>query len=277
MTKSINVRNNTKIIIFGNCQGGQIARLLSQLLPPERFSVNFLSNNTRTGQLRTNEEILFTIGGCDLLIYQPLGDHHGLLGDENIRQVSQSNCLHISFPYIFNSGAFSLCHAPMIPKHRYGFIFGEEIIVALLNKGRNKEELSYAYEKGIIDFRLIERFDKCMNELKKRESSTDIKISDYILKNYKKERLFITHNHPSNLVLNKIIEQIAQIASLPITVSQIAKLNVPDLKETNCPVTPHEIKVLGYQFGKHHEWLIKGQALLDMIIDNYNIEHGREG
>ncbi len=261
--------NRKKIVAFGNCQAAQLAKLLLELLPPLRFSVYYLSNNKRTGNLRQEHEILSTIGECDILIYQPLGLHHGELCEENLKKITRSDCILISFPYIFNSGVYSLCHAPLVDKHHYGLVYGEDIIIDILNTGKSKEEIICDYKNGMIDFNLIERFNKCLSEMRKRESSTEIKLSEFILSNYQKKKLFVTHNHPSNLIFFEIIRQITDIASLPIGRSHICESKTPDLHETICPVTTHDIKVHGYQFDADSDWFIKGESLLQLIIDSH--------
>jgi len=266
-----------KIVLFGNCQSEQLFRLFSLLLPQSEFEIKNFSNNTRTGNLLPSEEILSAIRGCDVLIYQPLSKNHGDLSEDNLLKIIRSNCTKISFPYIFNSGVYSLCHAPRSTTHGYGMIYGEEVIIDLVKAGKNREEIIEDYKNGVIDFDLKTRFRESIAEMAKREAQLDIKLTDFIEKNYQKQKNFITHNHPSNLLLLEIIRQVTVIAQLPIEENSFPKIIFPDLIETNCPISPYDIMIHGYKFNQHQNWKKKGAKLINLIIDSYYYEQENPG
>lgn len=266
-----------KIVLFGNCQSEQLFRLFSLLLPQSEYKIKNFSNNIRTGNKLPSEEILSEIRVCDVLIYQPLRKSHGDLCEENLLQIIRSSCIPISFPYIFNSGVYSLCLAPRVTTHGYGMIYGEEVIINLIEAGKNREEIISDYEKGDIDFNLKNRFRESLAEMNRREALIDVKLTKFIQKNYREQKLFITHNHPSNLLLFEIIKQIIAFAPLPIGVSSFQKIIFPDLVETNCPITPYDIEVHGYKFNPHANWIKKGTKLINLIIDSYYFERKNPG
>ena len=171
-----------KIVTFGNCQGGQFHNILAQLLPKDDFELRYFSNNIRTGGVKSSDEILNAIKNCDILLYQPLGDNHNELSSKNLEMICEGK--KVSFPYIFNSGIYSLCHAPFVKKHEsYGFIYGEEAIIKLLNAGVDIKGIIHRYKNGEINFNLESRYYNCLNEMKSREVMMDIKISDFIKNN----------------------------------------------------------------------------------------------
>lgn len=61
---------------------------------------------------------------------------------------------------------------------------------------------------------IIRNFQKQIEKLRKRENVCDIKISDYIEKNYKTKLLFYDPNHPSNEVIYEKGRQIMEILEL---------------------------------------------------------------
>lgn len=260
------------IVTFGNCQANQLQLILSALLPVSEFKVCSFSNNQRTGHKKTNRAIIAAIKHCDILIYQPLSNNHGELCEENIRQTTKSGCERISFPYIFNSGAYSLCHAPLATTHKYGRVFGEEIIIDLLKSGMDSETIMHNYKTSAIDFDIAARFRASLTEMQKRELSTDIKLTSFIEREFRETKLFITHNHPSNLLFIEIIRQIVALIALPINPTAIDKLNLPELPETNCPITPYDIAVHGYKFTGHKDWVAKGTSLIKLIVDAYLVK-----
>lgn len=265
-----------KIIIFGNCQASQVERILSASLPASEFEISFFANNTRTGERRSNSEVIAAIRDCDVLIYQPLSRAHAELSDDTIRKMTKPNCVSISFPYIFNSGICSLCHAPQSGTRNYGLIFGEEIILGQMKAGKTKEEVLHDYRSGTIDFHVVSRFSESLAKMKDREVSTDIKLTGFIEQNYKQKKLFLTHNHPSNIVLREIIRHVADIATLPVMNTVFINVsNFPDLPQTDCPISPYDVQAHGYTFHEDEDWMVKGARLIELIAESYLAERGR--
>ena len=149
-----------------------------------------LSNNARTGNFKSKDEILHKLERADVVIYQPLGEKHGSLSERNLKRITGSDATLVSFPYLFNSGMYSLGHAPLATNNEYGFIYGEEIIKRLLQE-HSLEDVLDLYRKGLIDFKLKSRFNFCMSELSRRESYTDIKVTDFIRANYQSRKLLL--------------------------------------------------------------------------------------
>ncbi len=51
-------------------------------------------------------------------------------------------------------------------------------------------------------------------------------------------------------------------------------MGMPNLPNTNCPVTPYDIKAHGYEFSADEDWAEKGISLIELIIDHWLIERG---
>ena len=69
----------------------------------------------------------------------------------------------------------------------------------------------------------MKNIDYTLSELSKRETNTDIKISDFIRDNYRKYRLFHTINHPTDVLGLEVANQI------------LSKLNMPPISEGTKP------------------------------------------
>jgi hypothetical protein len=262
------------MVIFGNCQAEQIEQILSALLPSSEFKISYLSNNFRTGHKKENHEIIASIRMSDYLIYQPLSEAHDEISEQNLKNIIKDSCVAISLPYIFNSGVYSLCYAPMRTDHRYGKIFGEEIIISLTEAGVSRKEVIDQYRNCDLSFNVVDRFNECFDIMKSREMRADIKICDFLEKNYKKRKLFTTHNHPANELFLEIIRKIKDLTGLPLDIHSSAVMGIPNLPNTNCPVTPYDIKAHGYEFSADEDWAEKGVSLIDLIIDHWLIERG---
>ena len=258
------------IIVFGNCQAGAIAEILKAGLPDAGYHVEALSNNARTGGMKSADEIISVIEKCDILIFQPLGENHGRLSEQNIRCKAANLDLLISYPYMFNSGMYALSHAAKAPDHDYGLIYGEEIIFDLL-KEQDIKSIIKDFQEGKIDFNLEKRFQHCIRGLRGRESLTDIKLSNFILNKYKSEKLFLSHNHPATQLLQEVCRQIKEISGLPLSLDwiDVKNENIGRLPETNTPISPYDVEVHGYAFGFHENWFEKGKQLIELIGLHY--------
>ena len=264
--KRLKPKRTTRIVVFGNCQASAIARMLGNGLPSSGYQVEALSNNARTGGMKSEDEIITTLKQADILIFQPLGENYGRLSAEWIRRNVTHADLLITYPYMFNSGMYSFSHAPKARDHDYGLIYGEEIIFDLLKK-QDLSSILKNYEQGRIDFRLEKRFQQCISGLREREGSTDIKLADFILENYKSEKLFVTHNHPATKLLLEVCSQIKKASGLPLSLSWIdmENDNIGRLPEPNTPISPYDVEVHGYAFDFHENWFEKGKQLIELI------------
>ena len=102
--------------------------------------------------------------------------------------------------------------------------------------------------------------------MRKREENIDLKLTDYILRNYKKNKLFLTHNHPSNLMFIEIIFQLGKIVGIDLSRDKLLGMDLPELPGTNCPISPYDIKQHEYKFPFHQDWFETGSTLINKII-----------
>jgi hypothetical protein len=158
---------------------------------------------------------------ADIFIYQPIDKKHGIYStditvDGNIMSYLPSNCKVISFPYIYNSSLW-----PLIPPCKVDGLIGDyseidkyinkEVIEELKYKGFSLNQVLHMYKSGKIDFQYDKRFKQSIEILKKKESLCDVKVSDFIINNISKYRLFLTQNHPTTCVFIHCVNQILSI------------------------------------------------------------------
>ncbi|MEM1167590.1 MAG: WcbI family polysaccharide biosynthesis putative acetyltransferase [Cyanobacteria bacterium P01_H01_bin.35] len=268
----MNLKKKKNIIIFGNCQAGQIKRTMKKLLPDTQFNIEYYSNNSRTEIMKSSSEILSAIGYADIFIYQPLGEKYKELSEKNLlNNIVKDSCKSLSFTYIFNSGVYSLCHAPFSGKNSYGTVYGEEEIIKLINNFNSKNEILQKYKHGEIDFRLIKRFEQCLGEMKRRELFTTIKLSEFIVEHYRHQKLFISHNHPSNIIFYEILRQIQNTVDIPFNLEEIREIS--ELPETNSPISPYDVTIHDYRFKCHENWYLKGKELIDKIMASHSLNY----
>lgn len=72
------------IVLFGNCQSGQIQMIMDNLLSKTQFNIERYSNNSRQENMESSSTILSAISNADLFIYQPLSPDHKEFSEENL-------------------------------------------------------------------------------------------------------------------------------------------------------------------------------------------------
>lgn len=84
--------------------------------------------------------------------------------------------------------------------------FGEDPVHKYLDKGYSVDEIIEIYKNGQFDPLFNQRFSSQIEGLRLRERERDVKLSDFILRNYKTHKIFFTTNHPSFHVIGYFAE-----------------------------------------------------------------------
>ena len=248
------------IIIYANCQGEIIKKFLKPFFNKiEIYNIfNYLDYNYLDNKIDFSQ--------CNLFIYQNNGNNLELILNKLPKE-----CKKISIPYVFNDGIASLSHAPQSKKWPYGKIYGDEIIINLINNNYSKEEIIDMFLNNQIDFDLENRIKNSFNKLLKREQNIDIKIYDFIKDNYKSKKLFLTHNHPTTVIFKHIIKQILNILNKPykITIDNVINEEIenPGFDIPCYVLTPYDIQNLELLYNYNDEWKKDGIKLINIIYN----------
>lgn len=275
--------NKLRILFIGNCQNTGIIHFLKK---SEYFEKNFEVKQYANWQLIENQcDIpMADIQSADAFIYQPLRPVHGCYSTDptiegSIGYYVNDKCLKISYPYIFSSAMWPIVQAGQGQNRWFG---GEVIDNLIFNKKLSKQEILDLYQNDKIDWDYRNRFNKSVELLKRKESITDIKISDFILNNYKKELLFLIPQHPTSVVFLDVANQILErlnIEKLDTNVIEgINDINVEDstynLPSCMFPLDKSAIIDYNIQYGEEYLGDSKKfylQRLLTYLNMNHNL------
>jgi hypothetical protein len=105
---------------------------------------------------------------ADLFIYQPIKKEHGIYSthpdvENNFLTHLRDDCIKVSFPYIYNSGA----------------------------------KQAGQIDKVVGGWDGTKTFDECITIMEEREKTTDIHLSNFIKEYNGTHKLFLTQNHPT--------------------------------------------------------------------------------
>lgn len=198
-----------KCIIFGNCQCTGVKKFLEFSNFYDKYEIYQYAN----WELIQNNNMVISIHNiqtADLIIYQPLADIYNCYSTNKSNPNSffnllNENCNTISFPRIHNNSIFPLYHKQQSKIDIYGKIN---------NLPNSIENLIYMYDNNILDFDFENRFKQNYSKSKVKETNTDIQIIDFIYDNIQKHKLFLTQDHPTSFIFNKLTSSISDILDL---------------------------------------------------------------
>lgn len=213
-----------KIVFYGNCQADALRLVLRQHVP-ERDMVCVQNYHMIAKQKPVNEKIL---RDADVFIYQPIDSKHGkystdMTVDGNMISHLSDHCLKLSFPYVYNSGLWPLI-APracdwfekdycdrksdnLNDAHPKNWI-NMNVITDLKKTGATVDDVLDLYRNRGIDWKYESRFKGNISEMLKREKTTDLKAVKFIETNIRKEKMMVTHNHPTAAVFKHMADQV---------------------------------------------------------------------
>lgn len=204
------------IVIYANCQSKGIRVCLDTVIKANYTEI------ANYDYIQTKKDLPIDIlRDADIFIYQPIDIKHGIYStdpsiENSICTYLSPNCTKISFPYIYNSAMWSIVSEQGIPENVNDISSTEkykdvDAIKKLKSQGYSLDAIKTKFLNGEIDFEYQERFDKCMNILRQKESICDVKVVDFILKNIRNVKLFMTQNHPTTQVFIFCANQILSI------------------------------------------------------------------
>ena len=198
-----------KCIIFGNCHCSGVRKFLEFSDFYEKYELYQYAN----WELIKSDKMsipIHQLQSADLIIYQPLSDVYNCYSTNKSNPNSFFNllsetCNTISFPRIHNNAIFPMFYKQNSKKNIYGTIN---------NLPDSIDKLIYMYDNNTLDFDFDNRMKQNYIISKDKEESSDIKIADFLYENVQKQKLFLTQDHPTSFVFNKITSDICNILDI---------------------------------------------------------------
>lgn len=216
------------VLVHGNCHTAIIKKYLeSSDVFSKSYAIYPIPEIHRNKEGRINDIIL---KNCDILIHQDIQPNNQFgyfLSDEYICKRIKPGVKEIIIPNLFGIGqAFfplqaesnRMNNAPLANGQDINayFPYKDSIIEKCVYEGKNAKEIIDILKSDTVLERdlVIDNFLFYMNKVKEREKNWDIKIYDFIMQNYRKEKLFYDIGHPSNALLKQISKGILQMIGI---------------------------------------------------------------
>lgn len=198
---------------------------------------------------------------CDLFIHQDIRPDNSCgykLSDEYVLPQVNVAAHKITVPNLFGYGSMFFPQVIGNPNNSWLFSgrdrngmfpHGNKVIEKALEEGKSVEDIVRLLESACIsEDEIIENFAEEVSKMQKREENWDIKISRFILENYKDVQIFYSCWHPTNIVIKEIVLQI--LMKLGITDENIETELKMDTHEE--PLLSCVRETLGIQWKKEH-------------------------
>ena len=193
------------VVFFTNCQGNFIYKnWLKNISFFENTECVFIHNYNCS--LNNNDINYFK--QCDILIYQPV-DKYTLNENDIIISLLKPNCIKICFPSIY---------VDMWPIYEENNMYVGGTVINEYKKKYNLDKILELYDNQEFCFNLQNRFDTSLQYLQNKEDNyCNIKISNFIVTNYRKYKMFDTQNHPNGIIGSYIANEICKHLNITFT------------------------------------------------------------
>lgn len=214
------VKDNRKsVVVYGNCHTTIISQMLESC---HKFNERYYIIPTKRIQDIKDSKELYDdcYSQCDVFIHQSirLNNRYGEeYASEKIIARLKSGCKVISIPNVYH---LPLCFFPQYSDAQelrwngVTYFFRDSIVDSHVDKPFKLSILVKSdYENpNLFDGDdIIASFEAFINKVRKREQDWDIKVSDFILENYRSHQLFYDPNHPTNYFLNYIASELLKL------------------------------------------------------------------
>jgi len=204
-------------LLYATCQGDMIKSVLNRIKHfTDEYQIVQAVHNYNL--IRNNRDYMDAFGElhtkCDVWIYQPLGSRYNFNATNHLMTYLKDSAKAISLTYVYNYAFW-----PLVPAGAADMtddfaisnvekIKNQEVIADMLASGASTHDILTAFDNNTIDWRYSQRYHECRQIQIDKESTTDIKVQDYIDYNCKKYRLFWYPSHPTHYIIFHIVNQI---------------------------------------------------------------------
>lgn len=198
------------LIVYGDCQAEATARVLEKD-PVVSKRARVIYSRSYEHPVEERQEVdPAEVARCAILFEQ-----HDPSGFRQREQLP-ANCHIVRFPaldcnLLWPFSCPNPYNEPEPPAFPFGrFPYGDRIIVAAIDKGMPPGEILDYYLNGYQDYKMdldhLLRLETA--RIRNRETGCQVKMADRVLERYRSERLFWAINHPTNALLEDLIEQL---------------------------------------------------------------------
>lgn len=266
------------VLLHGNCHISIVAELLCS-------SASFCHSYSLYPNAPICEHVMYegwenVLSNCDVWIHQDIrtdNPYGYYLSDEYMKKYVRDDIIEIVIPNLFGLGKFYFPQTDWNESNKRNGVIAngqdrngmfphiDMIIDNCVKQGMGTEAIiEFCKGGGVKEQEIKDNFKVFIKKILEREKGWDIKISDFILKNYKKMKLFYDAGHPTNDIMVHISKNV--LFKLDID-EDIFTLRCMDAHEV--PVYPIVKKVLNLEW---EDTLIRKSNCAKKVSDKMGFE-----
>ena len=206
--KEINMK---EFSVYGNCQSGAMALTL---MKNKDFCNIYNFKELKFIQNIKEKEIYLAKNkflNSDLLIHQYIHDSYKIppLSTSNLMKLRKKNSITISFVSLYFNAYFPHLDTFLGKESILNQVHDYIIMYCFAIGLTEKQTLDLIQSDTLYDKKTSQMFlSNSLDVLRKRENSTDIKITDFIEAEYKNIKLFNQFNHPKGIIFDHLANQV---------------------------------------------------------------------
>lgn len=236
--------NKELVVIYGNCHTTAITDMLMQC---EEFCKKYVIYRvTPICEIKSVEYFNHPVfRNCDVFFHQSIRKENRYgkeFASENVIAKLKKDCRIIAIPNVYH---LPMCFFPQyIEKKEFKYnskttiFFRDRIIDEMYLNGCNIDEIkkNYIDENFYLNRDLENKFNIFIDKIRLREKDWDIKVSEFILKNYKDNQLFYDPNHPTVYFFRYIVKECLNILQVPFDENEINKIEITPFETYEMPI-----------------------------------------
>jgi hypothetical protein len=254
------------VVIYANCQAIGIGYFLDLYLKQRGIGSKIHTDMHNYVWINEKRQIdTELLNQADLFIYHPVDSKHGIYSSDSIMQYLKPDCIKIAFPFIYNSAFWPLL-APNAC-NIYGGGTNIEPIKKLKEQGLSIDQVLTLYKTGQIDFEYQKRFERCIQILREKETKCNVFVSDFIMENANKIKMFYIEGHPTTIMFVHCMNQIIKLLDPNDTFT--FPLNYPEqnfVGDYSHQHTSYDVKFYNFQYPVY----TNDDSYISAIIQIYN-------
>jgi len=182
------------LVILASCHGRTLLTYFN-MKPEFRSQFNIVRLETGPIYMReyagepvmTRPSMVRLLSEADVLVTYNMGDNHGSFSLSRIKPLLKSGCKIVTFAAPNFSAFWPVS----------GNYCGVLAVMNALDRGKSEAEIHKDFDDGSFDpiFHLRWRIE--MGRIEYRDKTHDVKLGDFILRNHKTHKLFMSAGHPS--------------------------------------------------------------------------------
>lgn len=259
------MNKSLSIAIVGNCQARPLAQIIQSLVPYVNITGIAIVHLLHDAQ---QPEYAPIFESADLILAQRVTDNYHCSFVRNAELRNKYGDRVRVWPNLYYAGynpeLFYIRGEARKPLRGPMGDYHSKTIFDAWRRGLNIDEAMQLHHNDDYNSQAYGDIpNKSLEELRKREEETDVRIVEWIVERMWRQRLFFTFNHPAQVLIRELGRRLVQAAGVNMLDLPDASINQHEpLGQYRCSINPWVAKYFNCKFNEPE--IIKGNEVLSV-------------